>query len=106
MASVLLEVHDLPDGEDHAQVELTEPEAKEILMTMLKHKQQGKMRRYQGALKMRKNQGFGAGRNGALRPGTYQASIEELKKRTKCNRCHQVGHWARECPRVSTSPSK
>lgn len=24
-------------------------------------------------------------------------TIEEIKKRTKCNRCNKIGHWAREC---------
>ena len=33
-----------------------------------------------------------------LRPGTYEVSISELKKRTKCNACGVTGHWARECP--------
>ena len=53
-------------------------------------------------MKAKKNRdlarGFGAGRDGALRPGTYKVSIEELKRRTKCHRCQEVGHWSRECP--------
>ena len=28
---------------------------------------------------------------------SFRIEVEELKRRTKCNRCHQVGHWAREC---------
>ena len=28
---------------------------------------------------------------------SFRVEIEELKKKTKCNRCHKVGHWAREC---------
>ena len=27
----------------------------------------------------------------------FRIEVEELKKRTKCNRCGKVGHWAREC---------
>ena len=27
----------------------------------------------------------------------FRVEVEELKKRTKCNRCHKTGHWAREC---------
>ena len=34
--------------------------------------------------------------------------IEELKKRTKCGYCKEVGHWVRECPKLTknqTQPS-
>ena len=34
-----------------------------------------------------------------FRPGRYQVTIEELKKRTRCNLCHEKGHWKRECPK-------
>ena len=27
----------------------------------------------------------------------FKVEVEELKRRTKCNRCGKVGHWAREC---------
>ena len=68
------------------------------MLTMVRDsKGRGKGRTFSGALKAKKNRdlarGYGAGRDGALRPGTYQVSISELKKRTKCNRCGAVGHW-------------
>ena len=28
---------------------------------------------------------------------SFRVEVEELKKKTKCNRCHRIGHWAREC---------
>ena len=28
---------------------------------------------------------------------SFRVEIEEMKKRTKCNRCGRTGHWAREC---------
>jgi len=32
-------------------------------------------------------------------------SIDDLKKRTKCNHCHQFGHWKKECPKRDDSSS-
>ena len=29
----------------------------------------------------------------------FRVEVQELKKRTRCHRCNQVGHWSRECPR-------
>ena len=96
----------MADLEEHNEnpedmVTLTEAETKEILMTMVKdHRNKG--RNYASAMKAKKNRdlarGYGAGRDGMLRPGTYEVSISELKKRTKCNACGLTGHWARECP--------
>ena len=39
---------------------------------------------------------------------SFKVEIEELKRRTKCNRCGKVGHWARECrqKRDNTSDRK
>ena len=101
-------VADLDDeGFGDPDVTLTESETKEILMTMIKDGK-GKGRSYAGAMKAKKNRdlarGFGAGRDGVLRPGTYEVSISELKKRTKCNKCGQLGHWARECPSKGKRP--
>ena len=28
---------------------------------------------------------------------SFKVEIEEMKRRTRCNRCGQVGHWARDC---------
>ena len=28
----------------------------------------------------------------------FRVEIEEIKKKSRCNRCQKLGHWARECP--------
>ena len=104
---LLTAFNELEDGgEELPSVEFTEAEAQEILMTMVKDKQNKKNHRTFAGSKHAKNnrdlaRGFGAGRSGVLRPGSYKVSIEEIKKRTKCNNCNEVGHWHRECPRKS-----
>ena len=44
--------------------------------------------------------GFGSGRGrwGKGPGGGSKIHIEELKLRTRCRACGQVGHWSRECP--------
>ena len=44
--------------------------------------------------------GVGKGKNAAWKgkgKGKTKTHIEQLKLRTKCRRCQQVGHWEREC---------
>ena len=98
-----------PNESTDEMVTLSEMETKDILMTMLKDSKH-RSRSYAGALKAKKNRdlarGYGAGRDGLLKPGTYEVSIQELKKRTKCNNCGTVGHWARECPKPKSENFK
>ena len=48
--------------------------------------------------KLQQSRRFGAAQD--LRK-SYRVEIQELKKKTRCNKCQQVGHWARECPNAS-----
>ena len=34
---------------------------------------------------------------------SFRVEIEELKKRTRCRKCNQIGHWAKECKNPSNS---
>lgn len=38
--------------------------------------------------------------------GGNRVSLSELKGRTRCHQCKQIGHWSRECPqRAKSMPS-
>ena len=32
--------------------------------------------------------------------------IEELKRKTRCHKCQQVGHWSRECKQAAKGKGK
>ena len=70
-----------PNEPSDDMVTLSEAETKEILMTMVKDAR-NKGRNYASAVKAKKNRdlarGYGAGRDGLLKPGTYEVSISEL----------------------------
>ena len=82
-----------------------EDEAAEILATMIRQKET-----FRESMKEKKDRelsrGYGfAGKNskgkgkgaGFVKPGQYRVSIEEIKRRTRCNNCGVVGHWKKEC---------
>ena len=105
---------------------LEEHEAAEILNTMLQG-QKPQKRTFTQSLKTKKAKelarGFGNWKDrkpgnfqaqggqvrggnqlhatGRLRGGTYKMSLEEVKARTRCTRCQQIGHWHKdpECPK-------
>eukprot|EP00435_Cladocopium_sp_Y103_P054090 s870_g17.t1 len=98
---------ELKEGDDDGELpeELSEGEAAEILSTMITQR-----RTYAQSMKQKKqaelSRGYGKpwenrnkGSNGPFKPGRYQVTIEELKKRTRCNLCQEKGHWKRECPK-------
>ena len=37
---------------------------------------------------------------------SFRIEVEELKRKTKCNRCGKIGHWARECRSKVSSGEK
>ena len=36
-------------------------------------------------------------------PGRPRTSLQDIKARTRCHQCKQLGHWSRECPQRQTS---
>ena len=88
---------------------LSEGEAAEVLSTILAKKKQT----YTQTMKAKKHQELARGyskppsaaghpRRRDDRPARYKVSgdltIDEVKKKTRCSRCLQVGHWWKECP--------
>ena len=122
LLSALGDLDDNADGESVATTDVfDEDEAKEILATMVREHSKGGFRRSFKAVNDAKRakglaRGYGAHRDPSGRFGpskgagsgkgsdhvrtgqSYKISIEALKKKTRCARCHQVGHWHKECP--------
>ena len=106
-----LYINDLLDPEETAENDiLDENEAAEIPSTILQKK-----KTYTQSLKSKKekelSRGYGFMKGGGKgkfqspgwpRNGQYKVSgnmtIEEIKRRTRCRNCQEVGHWKRECP--------
>ena len=120
---LLSAMQDLGDGTaigttDDEDGVFDEGEAREVLATMIKEHSKRRTFSAVNTAKKAKNlaRGFGSAaraqpfgprpRNGypdKFAGGTYKVSIEALKRRTKCSKCGQVGHWHRECPSKSSS---
>eukprot|EP00435_Cladocopium_sp_Y103_P017847 s883_g4.t1 len=89
----------IPEDEE-VEEQFPEADVAEVLATTWKE------RRLEIA-KLQKQRRFGDAKD--LRR-SFRVEIEELKKKTVCNRCGQRGHWARECrqkrdPMSSKKPS-
>ena len=108
----------LQDLEDSTATsgELTEDNAKEVLMTLIKqkvtHPQNLNYRQVQQKkAEFRNARGFRdvhTGGNSSFSGGvgrTVRRDIDQLKRVTRCKSCGEMGHWHRECPRRSASQS-
>ncbi|CAE7347138.1 RE1, partial [Symbiodinium microadriaticum] len=80
--------HGFNEAKEEAEVFQEEEEAAEALAVTWKE-------RRKEISKLQQKRGFGKSAEQAKR--SFRVEIEELKKRTRCNRCHRFGHWAREC---------
>ena len=87
--------------DDESDMVLEEDEVRELLASAWKQKRteisKEKLRR-----------GFGRPSKSVGNPATrkFRAEVEELKLKTKCNFCGNVGHWAREYPQKGVQSYK
>ena len=90
------------DGLDDVEKFLNEDDDSDFVL----EEEEGQKR--QEISKERLRRGFGKPSKSATMPmpRKFRAEVEELKLRTKCNRCGSVGHWARECPQKSSQGYK
>ena len=106
----LAQLQDQEPGGDLPEEEiLSEKEAAEILATFLERKKKKTFVQTQKAKKYQElSRGYGSKPQGSLKWGRDKRphdrnqgkglSIQEVKPRTRCGICRQVGHWHRECP--------
>ena len=83
--------------DDNSDFVLEEDEVGEVLAS-------ASTQQRQEISKERLRRGFGKPKKSATTPVTrkFRAEVEELKLRTKCNRCGNVGLWARMSTKVVT----
>ena len=74
-------------GEEDINESFEEPDVAEALAVSWRDKRQE-------LSKLQKARNFGRA-NEVKR--SFRVEVEELKKKTKCHRCGQLGHWSREC---------
>ena len=87
--------------DDESDLVLEEDEVREVLASASKQERQE-------ISKEKLRRGFGRPSKSAANPATrkFRTEVEELKLRTMCNRCGNVGHWARECPQKRVQNNK
>ena len=96
---------------------LDEHEAKEVLSTMIAQKKKTFMQSLRTKKAKALARGFGQWRDkggtsrssnssnmsttGYVKSGFYRMSLSEAKAKSRCSKCHQIGHWHKdpECPR-------
>ena len=75
---------------DTGEPELSESEAAEALAVSWKERRTEIAKVNQARRFSKSSSSFSTGRK-------FRSDVDDLKRRTRCRRCLQIGHWAREC---------
>ena len=130
MEELWRELHPGQDGDDYSVYTETaeeddimdEHEAKEVLSTMLSQKKKTFMQSLRTKKAKNLARGYGQWRGGGqggprsqssmsttgyVKGGFYRMSLSEAKAKSRCAKCHQIGHWHKdpECPKNQGSNS-
>ena len=101
-------------GEDEV---LSEGEAAEVLSMLLAKKKKTFVQTQKAKKNFELSRGYGkgggksggTGSSSRASAGTYRMkgdfTVEEVKRRTRCSRCLQLGHWWKECPNPTGPPA-
>ena len=97
----LVEEEAVPDLEDLVETDMSEGEAKAMLLADQEARARINAKKlHRGFYSPSSAAGSHGGGSGSSRVKTKSASeIQMLKAKSRCRKCGELGHWARECPR-------
>lgn len=103
-------IADLEDESEEPHAELSEDGAREVLMTLIKQQinkpnNMSYKQVQQQKKDVRNSRGYRSFPNASGSAGPMRRDLQHLKSITRCKNCGELGHWHKECPKPSKTPS-